>query len=454
MITANLCVLVFLALRNTPLSFLIGYSYERLNVLHQAAGYTTVMFTVLHGVLYTVQFMAGGRAELLRRPSDVAGIVSGFAMAVMFIMPTLLKGSRYEVFYISHVTSFIVIIITAALHQRELAQKVAIMTIVAGALWASDRLVRAGRTIFNARGNTARLYPLPSGGTRVVLARTPACAVAGQHCFLWIPAARKLETHPFSIVTTTPNLEFVVSCRDGFTKSLRALAVEQPGVELRASMDGPYGTFPDPLAFDRVVLIAGGNGASFAFGVLSSMLGKMADHHVTEIEFTWAVRERAHLRWYESHLEAIRNHARASKVDLTLHITRDMEDSEGSKSDKHLEAGEKPLEPTTTAKSTEANEKALEANEKTLEANEAAFSHVERVGDAAERSSQRSTTKVGRPEIKSVIQLAASRAAPHQRVLVMACGPKGLMKDVRNSVAANLHPGGPSLELHCEQFGW
>jgi hypothetical protein len=81
MITANLCVLVFLALRNTPLSFLIGYSYERLNVLHQAAGYTTVMFTVLHGVLYTVQFMAGGRAELLWFPDSVATLASGHCPA-------------------------------------------------------------------------------------------------------------------------------------------------------------------------------------------------------------------------------------------------------------------------------------------------------------------------------------------------------------------------------------
>ena len=283
--------MAFLALKNTPLGFLVGYSYERLNILHQAAGYTTVIFTILHASLYAAQFVPT-KPDLLRRSSDVAGIVAGFSFLCMFAIPKLLKNSRYEVFYVSHIIGFVVIIITAALHQHEIAEKVAIMTIVAGGLWASDRLLRALRLVFNAFGNYARVYPLPNGGTRVVLRRGPRGAKPGQHCFLWIPAARRVESHPFSIITTRPNFEFVVNARDGFTRDLRTLAIEKPGEELLASVDGPYGTFPDPLAFDRVVIVAGGNGASFAFGVLCSLLGRMSSDHVTEIEFTWTVRER------------------------------------------------------------------------------------------------------------------------------------------------------------------
>jgi predicted ferric reductase len=441
LITANLCVLVFLAIRNTPMAWLVGYSYERLNVLHQAAGYTTVILTILHGVLYTVYFMNRSRPEMLVRPSDLSGIVSGFAMLVMLIMPLLLKGKRYEVFYASHVTSFIVVIITAALHQRELAEKVAIMTIVAGGLWSCDRLVRLGRTVFNARGNTAQLYPLPNGGTRVVLKRTPCTAKAGQHCFVWIPAARRFETHPFSIVTTKPNLEFVVSGRDGFTRDLYNLAVKSPGVEFRASMDGPYGAFPDPLSFDRVVLVAGGNGASFIFGVLGSLLGRMGSDHVTEMEFTWTVRERVQLAWYEPHLNAIRNHAHASKVNLTLHITRENRSESPlieKLSDKQLEAQVSHVESIVN------EDKQLEAG--IAGAGGPSSPTMETVG--------RRPTQEGRPQIKILIADAVARARPGQKVLVLACGPTGMIKDVRRSVAANLHAGGPSVELHCEQFGW
>lgn len=38
---------VFLALKNTPLAILTAYSYERLNSLHQIAGYTTLLYTIL-----------------------------------------------------------------------------------------------------------------------------------------------------------------------------------------------------------------------------------------------------------------------------------------------------------------------------------------------------------------------------------------------------------------------
>ena len=48
--TANIAFIFFLALKNTPLGFLTSYSYERLNVLHQIAGYTTVLLSVLHSM--------------------------------------------------------------------------------------------------------------------------------------------------------------------------------------------------------------------------------------------------------------------------------------------------------------------------------------------------------------------------------------------------------------------
>lgn len=46
--TANIAFIFFLALRHTPLAYLTSWTYERLNVLHQIAGYTTVLLSVLH----------------------------------------------------------------------------------------------------------------------------------------------------------------------------------------------------------------------------------------------------------------------------------------------------------------------------------------------------------------------------------------------------------------------
>ncbi|MBH1945604.1 ferric reductase-like transmembrane domain-containing protein, partial [Erythrobacter sp. YJ-T3-07] len=45
---ANFALVVFLALKNTPLAILTSYSYERLNPLHQVSGYATIIFMVIH----------------------------------------------------------------------------------------------------------------------------------------------------------------------------------------------------------------------------------------------------------------------------------------------------------------------------------------------------------------------------------------------------------------------
>jgi hypothetical protein len=40
------------------------------------------------------------------------------------------------------------------------------------------------------------------------------------------------------------------------------------------------------------------------------------------------------------------------------------------------------------------------------------------------------------------------------RIIIAACGPDGLMKNVRRVAADCITVKGPSVELHCEQFGW
>lgn len=59
-----------------------------------------------------------------------------------------------------------------------------------------------------------------------------------------------------------------------------------------------------------------------------------------------------------------------------------------------------------------------------------------------------------RPDVSAVIRGVVDTATPDQRVLVIGCGPDGLMAEVRNTTASLIRPAGPGLELHCEQFGW
>lgn len=160
-------------------------------------------------------------------------------------------------------------------------------------MWTSDRILRTTRTFFYSFGTRATITPLPHGGTQVVLNWAPSRVIPGNHCFLWIPKIRLLETHPFTIVSSTPSsLQLVIAAYDGFTSDLHQYAKKNPGVSLRASIDGPYGATPDlTKSADKIILIAGGSGASFTFGVALDMLKKLGTSTKTTIEFIWSVKE-------------------------------------------------------------------------------------------------------------------------------------------------------------------
>lgn len=59
-----------------------------------------------------------------------------------------------------------------------------------------------------------------------------------------------------------------------------------------------------------------------------------------------------------------------------------------------------------------------------------------------------------RPDVEAIIRTTVGETRPDQRVLVLGCGPDRLMKTVQNTTASCIKVDGPSVELHCEQFGW
>src|ERR1700709_1163276 len=97
----NACFITFLSLKNTPLAYLTAYSYERLNILHQVGGYTTVLYVILHATLqsYTWVHQFKEPKTLLETPNTF-GMLAGSAMFVTALSAIIIRHIRYEVFYI------------------------------------------------------------------------------------------------------------------------------------------------------------------------------------------------------------------------------------------------------------------------------------------------------------------------------------------------------------------
>lgn len=233
------------------------------------------------------------RSDTLYRlgPWDiVAGWLAALSMLIMALTAFALRRNHYEIFYVLHIFFFVFLMIVVGFHRPDLTDRVFIVVVLGAAMWFSDRLLRSTKILVFSFGNSATLVPQENGGIRIFLKKAPKWAKAGEHTFLWLPAIRKFETHPFTIARIQDGgAEFVVAKQDGFTRDLYDFAIRNPGGSIRASVDGPYGYMPDFGSVDKVILLAGGSGASYSAGVAVQLV-KTAPVNVA-VEFIWALRD-------------------------------------------------------------------------------------------------------------------------------------------------------------------
>ncbi|OLN82296.1 Ferric/cupric reductase transmembrane component 2-like protein 7 [Colletotrichum chlorophyti] len=487
---ANIALVVFLGLKNTPLGYLTAWSYERLNILHQVAGYVAMAQIVIHGATYSSYFLENGNAARLRVHEEIYGITSGFTFLILVLAGAIVRLWYYELFYILHVSFFAISMVLVGLHQPEMQKKMVIVTGLASGLWLFDRIVRLARVVLYSLNNTATVYPLPNGGTRIVLKKAPMGASSGEHCFLWIPKIRAFEMHPFTMAAMDP-LEFVVNSYDGFTRDLHQYAVRNPGATLKASVEGSYGTFPSPTDYDKTILIAGGSGASFTVGMALNMLKHMTPGSRQTVTFIWIVKDNcewleqglcrnggkltvlACLQWFAGHLRTIRE-AFDANSPMMLFVTRapgsqgSSELSTATPEDKRSNDGAITSEASTPLTTSSEKFDPSNLSQPPPKIITKVISDPEKSGAESDANSPVSPVEHvdvaggtlgipiihSRPDVGSMLRDMISQTPADQRVLVVGCGPDSLMEQVRNNTAYSIRGSGPAVTLHCEQFGW
>jgi predicted ferric reductase len=91
-------------------------------------------------------------------------------------------------------------------------------------------------------------------------------------------------------------MEFVIAAQDGFTADLHRWAVTHPGITLKASVDGAYGSTPNIANFDKTIMVGGGCGASFVFGMALDALKRIPEDRNEAILLIWIVRNASKYR--------------------------------------------------------------------------------------------------------------------------------------------------------------
>lgn len=135
---------------------------------------------------------------------------------------------------------------------------------------------------------------------------------------LYIPGIKSWQRHPFSLVSNDP-ATFIVKARRGFTRDLYdAARSKEEIVQLRASIEGPYGGMVDLNSYDKVILIAGGSGISFTISVAMAWL-RASQQSKGTLDLVWSIKDETCLLWIENELSALQANPR---VNIIVHVLK------------------------------------------------------------------------------------------------------------------------------------
>lgn len=321
------------------------------------------------------------------------------------------------------------------------------------------------RTLFEyGISQKAQLYAEENGFIRITI-QANFTWTPGQHCFLRFHSfgLHSFSSHPFTICSLpsavpgkSNNIVFYVRPRGGLTARLHKLALNQPGVQLPALVDGPYGGVDNQKYFnsDRLLVIAGGSGAGWILPMIEqfllhkSRLGLFASETKQEtfaqgsqqvlgpqsIHVILATRDVETRTWFETTLKELlseyTNITTTMNFRVEVHLTGEAEGIVGPSSSLSTSSADLDTEKTTARKP------------------------ILNVTDTKD------VEIAGRPDLPSIIRDEAGAATiAKQTVGVFACGPLSMQNDIRNAVAEeNLKilrdEKLGDMYLHLEHFSW
>ncbi|KAK9461531.1 FAD-binding domain-containing protein [Lipomyces oligophaga] len=293
-----------LAVVNMPLLFLLGaktgllvqwtgWSHEGYNILHRHCGRVVCSAAVLHVFFYSLACPIEVMVHVTTIFVALLATIGFFIILISSIAP--LRAKTYEMFLYLHV--YLVVAILPLLYFH--FERVRPYVITSAVIFVWDRINRfknahnvIGRTTILS-GNTVKLSLDVHSTAREIHWK------AGQYVYVSVSELARQQAHPFTIASPpNPNsLDLIIRARKGFSKSLFLSEAS----EHKVTFHGPYGSPPSFEGADRVILLAGGAGISYAYPE-SIELASATGHYAAsnpEVDFLWVVPSRDFASWVD-----------------------------------------------------------------------------------------------------------------------------------------------------------
>jgi NAD(P)H-flavin reductase len=415
----------------SPLHLLLGTSHESLITTHQLLGHIITALFWAHVVLYFNFYILKGlllaKLQYLFIICGVVAIIAFTAIGTTALRP--LRDWSYRVFYITHVTLATALLPILWLHvehiQPFIYETAAIYAVSVALRWVSTN------------SHTATITKLP--GTNLVeivvpMAKDGAVWQPGQHAYVSVashPLLRTFRSNPFTVASIPANdkhLRFVVRLMDGSTAKLAHAGAQTQKV----MVEGPYGLATHAerlLGCDRVLLVAGGVGATFIVPLYRQLLADLSpsrgSYRRQKVRFVWAARKRADVEWAVPAAGAEKD---SFCERLSVYVT-----GEGGEASASASASSGVGMRRGLATADEGDDDGNVTGEDGIELEERKTLLAE---DEAGREGESGSLSVmaGRPDVGACIDEVFSHGRS-ERVAVVVCGPYSLSHRVRTEVA-------------------
>ncbi|KAH7369795.1 hypothetical protein BKA65DRAFT_416902 [Rhexocercosporidium sp. MPI-PUGE-AT-0058] len=430
----------------SPLAFAFRTSHEELNPWHRISGRIIYSLLICHASWYMNFFIqVGVLQKRLAAPVVIIGVL-GFAMLTLLATTSLevVRRWSYRAFFVCHLIIGVTLMPLLFFHAKPLR----IYVIEALALFIFDIVCRKLDTITGF----AAVTQVPN--TKLVKLTIPVpqskihrfAAAPGQHVYLQIPpestpantsspSIHDLCYNPFTIASvSSSDVTLVLRTLNGPTTkaidNLSQLTKARPPLNI----EGPMGSsrhFPNLARdYDRILLVAGGVGATFIMPIYRSV----QEHLITEgkspdrATFAWSMRATAEAAWA---VDTERDTGNDNEPDSR---TGGLSDDENLKI--YLTNG-------FLAEGNHGDEELLPVD------GSVEMSDLQR-GDEEVKGVR--VTRRQRPDLKVLVD-EAFRMGREESVAVLVCGPKSMARELRGHVGAWVGRG-RDVWFHDESFGW
>ena len=425
----------------SPIQQATGLSWENLNNYHRLFGRIVHLLIATHSIMYLNFYVQAGLLTKRLGDWDVrTGIIAFMMFNIVGLMsvPPIRKSAYHAKFFKSHVIQSGLVTLVLMFHNPYIRKYVAQAFI----LYVFNGITRtrntSGETLM-----TVSAVDATSVSTALIKLRIPAPLVGnkpvtwqpGQHVYVKQGIAPITPRNPFTIVSAPPSehhdsgephIDLVLRNRGGPGTSWLEPKHHQIKGEDREEfimIEGPYGEareyMPPLLASTedsgRVLLVAGGIGATYTISIYTSLLKKRKS--TKNIHFVWFVKSLQDAQWGVPMLNEV-----DCDVDVRIYITKE--------SDKAVLASGK------------AGLGELKNGIKILN-----YGKRPAMKDIVDRYFASAVTVAG------AMLTTGTRGKDFTPVTVLSCGPPGMSNALRKEVSTHVMGYGRDVMWYEETFG-